>query len=434
MLTFGAQERDLGYSPQILERQALHRRYDAGEVSAAEERSWRESFAAEVIQSLPYCQGREYRRCLRPGGIDFTAIPVLEKQTLADMCRHLEESGQTRQLFKVWTSGSTGVPMRMYLDEGYFVAYFAQFAHLLGQLALTPAAGSVSIMTLSVFEHVPSYRILQPDGCYGHRTNINKKLWNHPGEILEYLREKQPLILRAMPSTFNLLIDMIGDAGSEAPCRPAALISFAETLTDNTRQRMAETFGTPVLDEYGLTEVGGIVARECRARRGFHIHGVNFHVEIVDNQDRPLPDNESGQVLVTNLYNRCMPLLRYRTGDWGVRTSACCPCGSRAPRLLNLEGRALTRFTDREGTVYNPFDRYRSHLFSAPLAQFQMVQESDGRIALHYSAPVVCADHPALLDLQRVVSQVHGTELQMIEEPRQYFDRPSKVQSFLRIS
>ena len=434
MLTFGTSERDLAYSAQIQRRREVHRRYDAGEVTGTEERSWREAFAADVIRHSPLCRGAEYRRALRPGGIDFTAIPVLEKWALTEMCHHLEEIGATRELFRVQTSGSTGVPLQMYLDEGYFVAYFGQFAHLIEQLALSPSAGSVSMMTLSVFEHVPSYRIRQPDGSYGHRTNINKKLWHHPREILEYLEEKQPLILRAMPSTFNELINMIGEGNGRAPCSPAAVITFAETLTDGTRQRIAEAFGAPVLDEYGLTEVGGIVARECRARNGFHIHGVNFHVEIVDAEDRPVRDHESGQILVTNLYNRCVPLLRYRTGDWGVRSAEPCRCGSRAPRLLQLEGRALTRFTERAGTTYNPFDRYRRQLFSAPFAQFQMVQEADERITLHYYSPVACGEHPALAELRRAVREVHGTELQIVEEQRHYFDQPSKLQSFLRLS
>lgn len=78
---------------------------------------------------------------------------------------------------------------------------------------------------------------------------------------------------------------------------------------------------------------------ECGAHNGYHLREADLLLEIIDPAGRLLPDGIAGEVALTTLGERAMPLLRYRTGDRAVMLPAPCPCGSPLRRLGRIEGR-----------------------------------------------------------------------------------------------
>jgi phenylacetate-CoA ligase len=141
--------------------------------------------------------------------------------------------------------------------------------------------------------------------------------------------------------------------------RPKFLYSSAEMLRDFMRRDIEDAFGAKVYDFYGSREVGPI-AGECDEGRR-HIFTFNNHVEIVDHAGGPLPEGESGRILVTNLHNYSMPLIRYEIGDIGSMSTSLCPCGSQLPHLIELKGRITDHFKRRDGTLIH--GEYFTHLF-----------------------------------------------------------------------
>ena len=110
---------------------------------------------------------------------------------------------------------------------------------------------------------------------------------------------------------------------------PAAIVDAVESALN-----------CKVYCHYGMTEMGWGGGVECEARSGYHLREADLFVEIVDPETgRPLPDGESGEIVVTTLTRVGMPLIRYRTGDISRFHTSPCPCGTVLKRLDRISGR-----------------------------------------------------------------------------------------------
>jgi phenylacetate-CoA ligase len=107
------------------------------------------------------------------------------------------------------------------------------------------------------------------------------------------------------------------------------------------RAALERAFGCPAYDVYGLSEiVGPGVAGECEARAGLHLADDHFLPEIVDPATGTArPVGEEGELVLTTLTKRAMPLIRYRTGDITTLTDAPCVCGRTTARIARIKGR-----------------------------------------------------------------------------------------------
>jgi phenylacetate-coenzyme A ligase PaaK-like adenylate-forming protein len=106
----------------------------------------------------------------------------------------------------------------------------------------------------------------------------------------------------------------------------------SDSLSSSVRRLIAEKFGLPVLSTYEAVEAFKI-GFECHQRVGIHLNIDLYPVRVVNAQGEPLPDGESGDVVVSNLVNRATVLLNYRLGDIATKLSVPCPCGRSLPLL-----------------------------------------------------------------------------------------------------
>lgn len=167
----------------------------------------------------------------------------------------------------------------------------------------------------------------------------------------------------------------------------------AERLYPQDRPILEQAFSRPggVYETYGCREFM-LIASECEAHTGLHVSMENLIVEILDEAGRPAAAGQAGHVVVTDLHNLGMPLIRYRTGDMAVAaqdsasagTSADrCPCGRGLSRISSLEGRQadLLRGRDGRGIPGIIFNSVFANL-GGKVGQFQAVQRRDGHIDL----------------------------------------------------
>jgi phenylacetate-CoA ligase len=159
------------------------------------------------------------------------------------------------------------------------------------------------------------------------------------------------------------------------------VVATAEVLSEPQRALLSETFGVPVLNEYGCGEVGPI-AYGCPAG-SLHIMTENLFVEILDDQGNPSAPGDAGHIVITDLNNRAMPLIRYQVGDFGVMGGPC-PCGRGFPVLGSVWGRAYDFVEGPNGERFHgeffmyAFEDLRSS--GVPVQQFKVVQESQRRL------------------------------------------------------
>ncbi len=141
--------------------------------------------------------------------------------------------------------------------------------------------------------------------------------------------------------------------------QPKFVYSSAEMLRDFMRKEIEEAFNTKVYDYYGSREVGAI-AGEC-SMGCRHVFVMNNLVEILDDTNRQVRDGEEGKIIITNLHNYSMPMIRYDIGDLGVMSADRCGCGSSLPVLERLTGRVTDHFLLRNGTRVH--GEFFTHLF-----------------------------------------------------------------------
>jgi phenylacetate-coenzyme A ligase PaaK-like adenylate-forming protein len=156
-------------------------------------------------------------------------------------------------------------------------------------------------------------------------------------EQMRELERFRPTTLTGYPSA----IDPLARAQLEGrlSIRPRRVIVGGESCPEALRSRVRAAWGAELFDCYGLTETL-LIAHECRAHGGLHLDEDAVVVEVVDEDDRPLPPGRPGAaILITNLYNRTLPIIRYRVGDVVRIDDAPCPCGAPFARLAGIAGR-----------------------------------------------------------------------------------------------
>ncbi|MBI1848093.1 MAG: phenylacetate--CoA ligase [Candidatus Rokubacteria bacterium] len=157
------------------------------------------------------------------------------------------------------------------------------------------------------------------------------------------LRDLRPAGLCATPSFALHIAETLADQGT-APADLGLRYGMygAEPWTEGMRRALEQGLGCPAFDVYGLSEVTGPgVSGECEARDGLHLADDHFLPEIIDPATgEVLPPGREGELVLTTLSRRAMPVVRYRTGDLTALTFEPCRCGRTSARMARIKGRS----------------------------------------------------------------------------------------------
>lgn len=202
--------------------------------------------------------------------------------------------------------------------------------------------------------------------------------------IVERLNGWRPEVLVAYASMVHLLAEE--QLAGRLRISPDIVFSASEVLTDQTRRRAEEAWGRKPFNVYAATEPAG-VASECDRHAGMHLFEDLVITEVVDENNRPVPPGVYGdKVLVTVLFSRTVPLIRYEMSD-SVRLGADprCPCGRPFALIDGIQGRAedVLRFPAESGAEVSvqPIVFHRV-MDAVPAGGWQVVQEPHGLTVL----------------------------------------------------
>ncbi len=128
----------------------------------------------------------------------------------------------------------------------------------------------------------------------------------------------------------------------------------AEPWSDSLRRHLEEGGAIKAYDIYGLSEIiGPGVGAECRCQAGLHIFEDHFYPEIVDpGNGQPVPEGEEGELVLTTLSKRAMPMIRYRTRDITAFIAEPCACGRTVRRIRRISRRSDDMFIIRGINVF----------------------------------------------------------------------------------
>jgi phenylacetate-CoA ligase len=182
----------------------------------------------------------------------------------------------------------------------------------------------------------------------------------------------KPDLIRGYTNGLYELCNFIEKKGMSVH-QPKVVVSSVDKLRRLTREKIESVFGTKIYDYYGTREVHGI-AGECKESL-LHIFMFNNYVEVLDEQNRPVREGEEGKVVVTNLHNYSMPLIRYELGDMAILGPKRCKCGNPLPTLKEITGRIMDYFVKEDGSLIHA--GYFLHPFRLidQIKAYQIIQE-----------------------------------------------------------
>jgi len=326
---------------------------------------------------------------------DIETLPVMTKSDLinsfddivtdrrlgADVCaNHLAQLDGDAYLFDefhvVASGGSSGQPgMFVYGWEAWAICYSSVVRFQVRDWSSDPELADVprvaAVVAAARATHISAAlgRTFSGTGTTRHFLPATLPLV----DIVAGLNDVQPTILQGYSSLLHRLA--LEQRGGRLRIRPRRINPISEPLAPDTRALLAEVWGAPVSNGYGMSE--GLFAHGCA--HGIHLPDDLCLVEIIDRDGRPAPPGQLGQrILVTNLYNPVLPLIRFEVTDEVRVDPDPCRCGSVLRRIDDPQGRLDDTFAYPDGTTVHPHV-FRDILDQHPtLVEYQVRQTMRG--------------------------------------------------------
>lgn len=211
---------------------------------------------------------------------------------------------------------------------------------------------------------------LKKSGSFLYRTvNIPGQI--SPDEMVSQARIHQPHIMGGHPSTLVAMAHVVERTGI-TDLTPEKILLGGEVAHPPYREYIEKIFQCETLNRYGACETHSI-AWEC-SHHNMHINSDSVILETVESGE-PVSPGEQGEIVVTNLWNRAMPFIRYRLEDIGVLSDTECSCGRTLPLLQSIEGRLDDFIVLPSGELVPPSRLIPFFFYTKQIRQFRVVQE-----------------------------------------------------------
>jgi phenylacetate-CoA ligase len=334
-----------------------------------------------VSTSNPFYRERFRSAGFRPselrGPDDLAAIPVLSKDDIRSRGADLISDGYSPEgMFHKRTGGSTGVPVHLYWDRDAYrfkgavvKRHDAWAGYRFGDKHATLWGDTEKRYPLRerIF-HALCARTIFLDTLLMDEAHLRN--------FVQRLRRFRPPVLYGHAHSVYFFTRYLIDEGID-DIRFTALISTAETLLPAERQVIESRFGRVLFDRYGCEELS-LIASECESHDGLHIAAEGLYVEVLGGDEQ-----SPGRVVVTDLMNRGMPLVRYEVGDLATIAPGRCSCGRGLPRLGRVFGRTTDILYAPDGRKISGVSILDTFVIHVPgVHQAQIVQDALDHVIL----------------------------------------------------
>lgn len=323
---------------------------------------WVPELIERVYRTVP-----RYRRS-GPAPADLRDVPTIGRHDLLSRVdEHVPDDADLSNLIVYRTSGSRGPAATVPMSPEFCALDLPVIEHVLAGLGVKVLGGPERVSLVNVYFQPVAYQFASVASYLddaGHlKINLHPSGWSSPGDPVSFLDDLYPELYTGNPISLTALAEL------PLTSRPKAVLSGAMALGDGVRRRLENRFGCPVVDLYGITEVGLIAWRDGDLHR---LLPRRLFVEILDENGNPCPTGVSGEITITCGENPALPLLRYRTGDHATLDGHL---------LTNLEGREPVRFRNAAGDWVNSIELTQV-LSPLGIVAWQLHQSGDGSLSL----------------------------------------------------
>jgi len=314
------------------------------------------------------------------------SFPVLTKQAFSrDPAKYISLTADSSKLIPYSTGGSTGAPVKFYVDRP--TLEYSSAARLRGLSWWGIRIGDPCVMIWgSPIElnrsrsrlHRLRERFLRNMVLISAYDLQPTKM----AELVSMVNSYKPAYFYGYASALHVFASLMEKQHLSFTCRFRGVVSTAETLSDQQRKAIEHAFGAPVINEYGAKDAG-IIAYEC-PDGNMHVTEENLVLEVLDvKTDTRVKDGQSGLATVTELTNYSMPRIRYQLGDMvALSDEKICSCGRKLEILETVEGREDDIFVSRTGRLIHGI--YWAHIVRNMngIQQFQLIQHDLDNVTL----------------------------------------------------
>ena len=334
---------------------------------------WLREFSAFCLEEVPFYRARTSST----RSLDFFSLPPISRRDLArETWSFVPDSQPLDELILYSTSGTTGEPLPI-LSHPRVSTMYLPLLHKALQLrgvSLQQNESRVAVALVCAQKKTLTYASVSSflDNAGFVKINLNRDDWNAPDDAAKFLESCAPQIVTGDPVAFAELMRL--QSSTRCSLQPRALVSSATTLLPALKTQLETHFNCAVLDLYSSNETGIIAVA---TNDGFEITPHDIYVETLREDGSVCDEDEIGEIVVSGGRNPFLPLLRYRTGDYGslqFRPNA-------PPLLRDFSGRAPVAFRSSNGDVLSSVD-VAAALRGFAISHYAIHQNADAALVL----------------------------------------------------
>jgi len=335
----------------------------------------------------PYYRKRFVERSIDVAQIvspeEFRNLPVLTKEDVQNRAdQMISDEYAKEKLISAKTGGSTGKALKLYFDK--------QCEEMRNAAAIRSdrwAGWELGMKRAGIWGNPPVANTIKKkirDGLHDRMIYLDTMNLN-PKTISQFVnswRRYQPQVIYGHSHSIYILAKYLGDRGI-IDLRPRGVISTSMMLLPHEREVIEKVLLCRVTNRYGCEEVG-LIACECEEHNGMHLNADHLYVEFIREDGMPAKPGEEGKIVVTDLLNQGMPLIRYRVEDVGVPSSRRCPCGRGLPLMERVAGRVADFLIKKDGSQVAGVSLVERTVTAIKgIGQMQIVQEKIDQLVLN---------------------------------------------------
>lgn len=301
-------------------------------------------------------------------------LPVLNKLHLRNnLSEFISDEFEIDQLKEVVTSGSTGLPFKVYHSKGKVIRNTADTIR---------------------FAELGGFYFGSPLAYFKIWNNINQKTWwmkkaqnifpvdvlnlsdERIGKMIEEFNKKSNLNFLGYASALESISTSVRRCNLNVKVKLDSIITMSEGISLEVRKYIQATFNCPVYARYSNVE-NGIVAQQTSMNSDkYLINSSSYFVEILDlDKDEPLEDGQIGRIVITDYFNTGMPMIRYDTGDIGSKM-VIKEDEQIKEYLVDVAGRKMDAIYNTKGELVSSFIITNGMWNYSELLQYQFIQNA----------------------------------------------------------
>ncbi|WP_105472775.1 phenylacetate--CoA ligase family protein [Jejuia pallidilutea] len=308
---------------------------------------------------------------------DINEFPVIRKTVIQENFDDFQSKLYLKDNnYKVSTSGSTGTPFFLYQNKNKRNRNHADVLYFLGECNFK--IGN-RLYELEVWRNHNKKSFIKSTLQNIVQFDISKLTDNRIEKFLDLLSNtKQEKNIIGFASSLEQITQYLDK--NEIPLKSLninSVVANSEYLNHYTKTSLSKHLNTPVLSRYSSEEVGIVAHQTNKSVEYFVINHASYYVELLDlEEDKPAKPGRYGRIVVTDLFNYCMPIIRYDTGD--IAKLVVLENGK--TMFEEIEGRKMDLIFDTKGNIISSFVVYtKFYNYYRLLKQYQFIQQDEKR-------------------------------------------------------